>query len=211
MPEAKFYVYVHREADSGNVFYVGKGSGQRATATLQRPAFWHRVCDKHGLVVEIVAMFWLEADAFAHERALIAECREAGLRLTNCTDGGEGPSGAQRSEETRRKIGDAKRGSKRPPDTDETRARKRASALGRPMSPEAIAKTAASRVGTKLRPETVDKIKATLKGRLTRGPITEEEKQRIGAMNRGKSMTTVQLEALAEGRRKYWAARRATA
>jgi hypothetical protein len=230
MAEATFYVYQHREADTGKVFYVGKGSGARARSTQWRPAFWHRVAQKHGLLIEIVAMFWSEADAFAFERDLIAECRRDGARLTNCTDGGEGAAGAVRSDETRNKIAQAKRGRKRPPETDETRARKRASAIGRRMSAEAIAKTAASRIGKKLSDETVAKIKETLKGRRTRGPQTPAEIERLRNLNLGKKRSEESIakqsaamqgknkgvqktpehrERIAESNRRTWAAKQA--
>ena len=43
MAEAKFYTYVHRTADTGSVFYVGKGKGQRAYTKFNRTKFWTHV------------------------------------------------------------------------------------------------------------------------------------------------------------------------
>jgi hypothetical protein len=193
MAEAKFYVYVHREADTGLVFYVGKGSERRAWASQWRPEFWHRVSAKHGRVVEIVAMFWDEEPAFEHERTLIAEYRAQGLRLTNCTDGGDGPSGAKRSESTRRKMSEARR---RRTDkivwSDEAKERQRQNRLGKKMSPEAIAKTVAAHLGSKRSPETLARMSASLKGKNVGRVKTPEEIAKIVAANKGRTISAEQ-------------------
>lgn len=226
MAEARFYVYVHRQADTGKVFYVGKGSGKRAWSKQFRPTFWHRVKNAHGLIVEEVAYFWDESAAFDYERALIAECKAHGLRLTNCTDGGEGPSGAVRSEETRRRMsesGKGKRlGQKR---SQETREQMRASALGRRMSPEAVTKTVAFHTGRKRGPETLAKMSAALKGKnvgrkfseetlallaelATGRKHTDETRAKMSAKAKGSKKRPQSPEhraKIAEARRRYWA------
>lgn len=88
---SRFYVYVHRRASDGRIFYVGKGSGNRARQPWMRNKWWKHTVGKHGLNVEIVAWFENEADAFALERDLIAWYgRDV---LVNLTDGGEGATG----------------------------------------------------------------------------------------------------------------------
>lgn len=43
-----FYTYLHRRNDTGQVFYVGKGKGQRAHDKYKRSAHWKRIVAKHG-------------------------------------------------------------------------------------------------------------------------------------------------------------------
>jgi hypothetical protein len=88
-----FYVYLHRKKDTGEVFYVGKGKGKRAYSTAPRNRFWKFVVAKHGFTVEISDDRMTQAQAFDHERALIAQLRMDGAVLCNLTDGGEGGIG----------------------------------------------------------------------------------------------------------------------
>lgn len=106
--EAEFYVYVHVKADTGEPFYAGKGSGHRAWSKNGRSAWWKNIVAKHGLVVRIQKHFQDESAAFASEIETIAILRDLGYELCNLTDGGEGPSGAMRGEETRAKMSAAK-------------------------------------------------------------------------------------------------------
>jgi hypothetical protein len=101
----RHYVYVHRRADDGSVFYVGKGSVKpkyksqvfcRADSSDRRSDWWKRVVDRHGRAVEIVASFIDEASAFSFEKELIA----SHVGLVNMTAGGEGAVGRKRSPES---------------------------------------------------------------------------------------------------------------
>lgn len=51
-----YYVYLHRRATDGSVFYVGKGKGRRGW-DLKREynKHWIRAAIKHGITVEIGA------------------------------------------------------------------------------------------------------------------------------------------------------------
>lgn len=189
MAKAEFYIYVHRKADTGEVFYVGKGKGGRAFAKIGRNNFWHNVVKAHGFTAEIVEYFESESRAFRYERALIAHLRASGVRLCNATDGGEGPSGAKRSVETRQKMSKAMTGLKHGPFSDETRARMSASAIGRKMSQEAIEKTAAAHRGRKRPPETLVKMSASLKGKGLGRKWTEETRERFSAARKGKPLS----------------------
>lgn len=93
MAEAEFYTYIHRKADTGEVFYVGKGKGNRAFSKNGRSRFWQSVVANHDFKVEIAGVFADETKAFFHEKELIANFRLLGFRLCNMTDGGEGVSG----------------------------------------------------------------------------------------------------------------------
>jgi hypothetical protein len=89
-----FYVYLHRKATTGEVFYVGKGVGRRAWEK-RRAEYWLRTVKKHGLIVEILQDGLQEWYAHELERDLIAlhGRRDLGYGpLVNLTDGGEGSS-----------------------------------------------------------------------------------------------------------------------
>lgn len=114
MTSLYFYVYVHRRSDTGEIFYVGKGSWSkrkaygRSHSPENRNPLWKRIVDKSDgyFQVEIVGRFFDECDAFTMERDLISWYgrRDTGSgRLANLTDGGEGAVGRIVSEKSIRK------------------------------------------------------------------------------------------------------------
>lgn len=74
---------------------MGKGMPLHARAyeTNDRGAHWKRVVAKHGHTVHIAALWPSEAEAFEHEKFLIACFRAMGKPLVNHTDGGGGARG----------------------------------------------------------------------------------------------------------------------
>lgn len=99
----RHYVYVHRRASDGRIFYVGKGSREdRRIETKSRSRYWHNVVAKHGFTAEIVARFETDQLAQQCERDLIAWYGRE--RLANLTDGGDGCAGIVMSQEARRKL-----------------------------------------------------------------------------------------------------------
>ena len=91
-----FYVYLHRKKTTGEVFYVGKGSGDRAWSASGRNDLWVRTVNKHGYTVEIFLSNLQEWYAFELEKELIAlhgRLSDGKGKLVNMTDGGEGLSG----------------------------------------------------------------------------------------------------------------------
>jgi hypothetical protein len=120
MSEKKFYVYLHRYASGpkqGEVFYVGKGNGNRHKWTHKRSKYWRNIFAKYGFVPEIVMRFENESCAFSFERALI---RHYGRRnLCNLTDGGEGVSGFSPTKEQRANMARAQKGRKHSKETRE--------------------------------------------------------------------------------------------
>jgi hypothetical protein len=184
-----FYVYVHRRATTGEIFYVGKGSGYRAKVPKRNNKLWHSIVAKDGYTVEFVETGLQEQEAFALEVKLIAlhGRRDLGLGpLANHTDGGEGAAGIseetrekkrlagldrKHSAETKAKLSLAKlgvpniaaRGRKL---TEEQVAHLRKVNLGKPSafkgrthSPESLAKQRAAKLGKKMPTSTVNKIK----------------------------------------------------
>jgi len=107
-----FYTYAHTKPD-GTIFYIGKGTGNRAWKKSNRNRHWSNIVNKHGrFEVEILANWSTEQEAFEHEALLIFCFRKMGYVLANMTNGGEGISGLKLTEEHKRKIGDAHRGAK---------------------------------------------------------------------------------------------------
>jgi hypothetical protein len=107
-----FYVYLHRKATTGEVFYVGKGHGRRAWHDQARSKHWQNIVRKHGIAVEVVQNGLQEWAAHELERDLIAlhgrsDCGYG--PLVNLTDGGEGTSGFLASDAYRAKHTEAVR------------------------------------------------------------------------------------------------------
>jgi len=89
---SEFYVYVHRRASDGAIFYVGKGSGGRLRSKASRSPFWHQIVNEHGFEAEICSPMMSNACALSYEKILI---HTIGFdRLCNLTRGGnKGASG----------------------------------------------------------------------------------------------------------------------
>lgn len=133
-----FYVYLHRKATTGEIFYVGKGTGDRAwqSSSGRRGLHWNSVAAKYGFTVEIAAAGLQEWYAHELERELIALYgrRDLGLGpLINLTDGGEGGSGRKLSKEAAERHAAKVRAVTA---TTEWRKRHAASVKARSASPE---------------------------------------------------------------------------
>jgi hypothetical protein len=88
-----FYVYEHLKADTGEVFYVGKGCRKRARDKDNRSKYWWNIINKHGFEVRYVVKNVEEEFAFLVEQERIDQLRRLGVKLCNLTNGGEGSSG----------------------------------------------------------------------------------------------------------------------
>jgi hypothetical protein len=106
----RFYTYAYLREDR-SPYYVGKGSGERAykrnRVGIKPP--------KNKLRILILKQNLTEEEAFRHEKYMIAVFGRKNLGtgiLHNRTDGGEGISGAIRSEEFKRNISEIKMGNK---------------------------------------------------------------------------------------------------
>jgi hypothetical protein len=103
-----YYTYIHRKADTNEIFYVGKGKERRAWSTSKRNAHWHNIVQKHGVTVEIVANWRSSKEALDHEVFLIWCLRDMGIALCNMTRGGDGL--CDPTQEVRDKIAESLRG-----------------------------------------------------------------------------------------------------
>lgn len=156
-----FYVYEHWRPDKGVCFYVGKGHGNRSNIFADRNPFHRNVrakLSRLGMCIE-VRMVHCELDeetAFAIERERIAFWRSLGIKLTNLTDGGEGPSGFVPSEETRSRLRDKRR---LRVFTEADRAAISAGRKGMKFSEEHKASLTARKLGRKRKPFTDETIR----------------------------------------------------
>ena len=86
-----FYIYQHIRNDNGQIFYVGKGQGDRAKSKERNP-FWKNVFKKAGgfTIDYFKTDIKDESEAYEIEKSRIAELRNQGVELTNISEGGEG-------------------------------------------------------------------------------------------------------------------------
>lgn len=112
MIKPTFYIYLHRRNDTGEVFYVGKGTHSekhkynRAYYSKKRNAIWNSIIAKTGYTVELIADFFNESDCFDMERDLIRfyKRKSDGGSLCNLTAGGDGHFGYSPTQKTREKL-----------------------------------------------------------------------------------------------------------
>lgn len=173
----QFYVYAFFRM-SGVPCYIGKGCGDRwnnrnRTHNRHLQNIFKKEPD---LPVVIVRSGISEAEAFEIEMALIAAIGRTknGGPLVNATDGGEGVKGHSHSEETRRKLRQARN--------------------GREISPESTQKTADALRGRRRPPEVGERISAALKGRRH----TPDQVAKNSAGQTGKTMSVEARSKISE-------------
>lgn len=85
-----FYVYEWYLVDTGEVFYVGKGTRGRYRQTRKRNQLFNEYYRKNRCDVRIVKTFDNEDDALAYERVRITRLKNDGLAKCNLDNGGTG-------------------------------------------------------------------------------------------------------------------------
>jgi hypothetical protein len=106
-----FYVYEHIRNDTGEVFYVGKGSGDRIWIESNRNPYWKNIAKKCGKVIKRKLIKNIDEEfAFLIECERIDQLLRLGYNLANLTSGGEGASNP--SQETRKKMSESHSGEK---------------------------------------------------------------------------------------------------
>lgn len=219
MAKAKFYTYVHRKADTGEVFYVGKGQGSRLSVRAGRSVYWQNIVSKHGFKSEITAWFEDEQEAFEHEKLLIMTMRSHGNVLCNLTDGGEGTAGYIETPEVKEKRVSALRDALRDP----IKAAKRSAALsealrGKKFTAERRQKLSESHKGSrpteatreKLRNRTFSEQHMNAFMRATRDPeLNEKRKAAISSTMKGYQKSEEHRAALSAAAKADWARRKA--
>ncbi|PFR91175.1 hypothetical protein COK43_10370 [Bacillus cereus] len=89
--EAEYYVYEYFILDNDEVFYVGKGKGDRAWKDVRNPRC-EKMKSEYGWDIRIIHEGLTENDALRIERELIEKYREEGKVLTNIIPGGVRPT-----------------------------------------------------------------------------------------------------------------------
>lgn len=125
----KYYVYILEIEGTGEIFYVGKGSGKRSkshrTIAKDKKKNHYPVYCKINFLLKngsdfrdrIIARFDTEEEAYNKEVELISIIGKD--NLTNVTNGGDGSSFKKHTEESKKKTGDANRGRKHSVETIE--------------------------------------------------------------------------------------------
>lgn len=154
------FIYALVEADTREPRYVGKADRPEARLTKHRSEAkanrdttsknrWLRKQFSQGRSVDIVVLAEVPTDGWeVWEQRFIAHFRLAFPRMLNITDGGDGLKNP--SKEVREKIAAARRGRtnlRGYKHTPETRAKMRASQLGKKASPQARANISAAHLG----------------------------------------------------------------
>jgi len=175
----RYYVYEHIRPDTGKVFYVGKGCGNRAFSPHGRNPHHANIVAKLirvGLKLEIrfVMRDMYEEDAFILERIRIDHHRHMDTELTNLTDGGEGASGYEYSSEQREAMSLKRKGKRK--------------------SKEHIEKVAEWHRGKKKSKSTCEKISEKAKGRTPDPSAAEKRWASIRENGKGEKIARVLLE-----------------
>jgi len=152
-----FYVYQHLKADTGEIFYVGKGMGRRAHDTYHRSKYWKNIVAKHGLTVEFLKVEITEPESLELEIATIDKYRKQGLQIINMTDGGDGTSGYNHTDEHKRMMSAKQSGENNP------RFGKVGTRKGAVVTPETLEKLRLSHLGKELPEEQKRKIRESTK------------------------------------------------
>lgn len=125
-----YYIYAYWRLDTNTIFYIGKGKDDR-WKKLNRPYNQHftRIINKIPIAVEILKGNLTEEEAFYWEEEIIQilvveygysinipknRGKEIPPHLVNMTWGGEGSSGFSPSENTRKKMGEGRKGENNP-------------------------------------------------------------------------------------------------
>lgn len=203
--------YIHCKPN-GDPFYVGKATIDAKHRNNRPFMFSHRnpmhkkIVAKYGAKSIQVFLFMCEteAEALASEIQHIAQFRREGFTLANLTDGGEGMSGYQPSEATRKTWSLTRKGRKA---SDETREKLSEVRRGKKMPPrtqEHIEKIRAARTGKKQGPHSAEH-RAALSLAHT-GKIghahSEATRQKMSEAQRGKKMPPGALQKAWETRRR---------
>ena len=107
-------LYIHKKGTTKEVFYVGIGKPDRAyqISPSKRSELWNRTVNKHGVIVEIIEtdLTWDKACELEIETISKYKRIKDGGTLVNHTDGGEGATGFNHSDEAKAKISKGNKG-----------------------------------------------------------------------------------------------------
>jgi hypothetical protein len=106
-----YLIYTHTRPDTGEIFYVGKGTSKRMKCKTNRNIHWQRIVDKaKGFTYDVLAKNLTEQEALNFEILMIKKMKESGFGLCNMTNGGDGISGYNHDLEFCKKQSDRLKG-----------------------------------------------------------------------------------------------------
>ena len=85
-----FYVYEWYNVNTEEIFYVGKGCGNRYKQVSKRNQLFKAYYENNECAVRIIQYFDLEQDAFDYEKKRIGELRNINQCFCNVDEGGTG-------------------------------------------------------------------------------------------------------------------------
>jgi hypothetical protein len=186
-------IYVLCDPDTGEVRYVGKTAMRLCNRLAKHMEANPKVYSgrwigklkaegKRPIIrcIEEVGDNWAERECY-----WIAYYRSQGCQLTNVSPGGDGHNGHVTAISTRRKLSNARKGKKLPPDVIRKISE---SQKGKVITQEQRAKISASLKGRKRPREIAEKVAAIMRGKKKR-PMTPEQKALISARNKGRKPT----------------------
>jgi hypothetical protein len=208
-----YYTYAYLR-DNGTPYYIGKGKGRRIHQKNGRPC--GKPKDKSKII--FLKKNLTESEAFKHEIYMIFLYGRKDLGegiLHNKTNGGDGASGAVRSEETKKKMSEANMGENNfmygktgkscpnygKPRSEETKKKLRESKLGIPLTEEVKKKMSQSHKGKNNHMYGKTGEKSPNYGK----PRSQETKDKISKSNLGKTHTQESKEKISKSKRgKVW-------
>lgn len=182
MSKNNYYIYFHINPIKKEVFYIGKGKGDRAKRKNGRNKLWENIVKKYGYTIEYPHKNISEEEAFNLEVYYINKFGRKDLgkgSLANLTDGGEGSSGNILTQEHKDKISKKLKGRVF---SEEHIKKNIESKLGKKRSKETCNNISESRKGIKLSDETKRKISEAGKVRTH----SKETKNKMSISQKGK-------------------------
>lgn len=107
-----YYVYLHKRRSNGEIFYIGKGKGNRCFIKYGRNLHWKNIVNNEGYIIEIYKSNLSEQESLDIEVKLISIYKP----ICNFTNGGDGFCGFKINDVTKEKFRAAKLGKKQSPD-----------------------------------------------------------------------------------------------
>jgi hypothetical protein len=211
----RFYTYAYLREDK-TPYYIGKGKGNRLYKKGSR--VFAPPKDKSRII--FLKQNLTEEEAFKHEIYMIDVFGRKDLGtgiLYNRTDGGDGVSGAIRSDETRKRMSEAKIGENHPMYgktlSEETKIKMseaqkgNTKRLGKTHSEETIKKMSEAHKGKTPSEETRRKLSEAKKGENNHNygkTASEETKKRMSGASKNPSEETKRKLSEASKGRKWW-------
>ena len=199
----RFYTYAYLREDK-TPYYIGKGTGDRIYSTNRRN---NPPKDKSRII--FLKQNLTEEEAFRHEIYMIAVFGRKDLGtgiLRNKTYGGDGASGAIKSEKTRRKMSEANKGKNNPNYgkslSEETRRKMSEAQKGKIRSEEHKRKNSEAHKGKTHSEETKKKLSEANIGKT----LSEEHKRKMSEVQKGKIRSEEHKRKMSDVRkgRKWW-------